>query len=202
MAKFIAVSGPSASGKSSLFEELKFHQEISNVVFIPDIFKTVWDGLVAQGLFFEFEEVNKDAEFLCIFIQRMIDYYRDNIEHYKDTDKVVILDSCWVDLAIYSSLNMWYNHILKDVQESLLKQLTVYDDNLDRIYITSYDETKKQVEKYRSPFKRYNIKYNRPLEIQYYHMASNFKNAVALPTTDLSEAALFILDDLIELGYL
>lgn len=205
MANIIAISGASATGKSSLVDELSTYKELSNVIFSPDIFSTVWDDLVYRGLFSEYEDVSRDTEFLCIFIQRVINYYRDTIKEYSDQkyeDKTIIIDSCWIDVAIYSILNMWYTHVVKEVQEGLLSQITLYDDSLSRIYITKYDASKSKIEKYRLPFKRYNVKYNRPLELQYYKLATHFKNAYELPYSDNTDSALFIIKDLQNLGYI
>lgn len=202
MAKFVAISGASASGKTSLVDELSQYPELSKAVFLPDVFETVWNDLVDGGHFSEYDEINKDPEFLCVYIQRVIDQYKSSIEEYKYQDKLVIMDSSWVDISIYSIVNMWYVHILKELQESLLKQLASYPIEIDKIYITVNDDTKLKKEKYRSPFRRYNIKYNRPLEIQYYELYSNLKHAETLPSSDTTECAMFIIEDLKESGYL
>lgn len=202
MARFVAISGASATGKTSLIDELSQYPELSKAVFLPDIFSTVWYDLVDRGLFSEHEDVSRDTEFLCIFIQRIINYYKSCIEEYQDQDVLVIIDSCWVDISIYSILNMWCSHVVKDVQEGLLRQLSDYDESISRIYITQYDENKRKIEKYRLPYKRYNVKYNRPLELQYYKLASHFRDAVALTSSNNTDSALFIIEDLQKLGYL
>lgn len=202
MAKFIAISGPSASGKTSLINELSLRLDMSNVVVLPDVFETVWNDLVAKGYFSEYDEINRDPEFLCVYLQRVIDYYKNSIEMYKSSDKLILMDSSWIDISIYSVINMWYIHILKEVQENLLHQLSVYDSSLDKVYLTVNDDSKQTNLKYRSPFKRYNIKYNRPLEIQYYELSSNFNHTEVLPSSDITECATFIIEDLRKLGYL
>ena len=202
MAKFIAISGPSASGKTSLINELSLRLDMSNVVVLPDVFETVWNDLVAKGYFSEYDEINRDPEFLCVYVQRVIDYYKNSIERYKSSDKLILMDSSWIDISIYSMINMWYIHILKEVQENLLRQLSVYDSSLDKVYLTVNDDSKQTNLKYRSPFKRYNIKYNRPLEIQYYELSSNLNHTEVLPSSDVTECATFIIEDLRKLGYL
>lgn len=202
MAKFIAISGPSASGKTSLINELSLRLDMSNVVVLPDVFETVWNDLVAKGYFSEYDEINRDPEFLCVYLQRVIDYYKNSIEMYKSSDKLILMDSSWIDISIYSVINMWYIHILKEVQENLLHQLSVYDRSLDKVYLTVNDDSKQTNLKYRSPFKRYNIKYNRPLEIQYYELSSNLNHTEVLPSSDVTECATFIIEDLRKLGYL
>lgn len=204
MAKIVAISGPSSSGKSELFEALESKLLKSGVIFMPDIFKTTWQELVDNGLLYEEEDINKDTEILCCFVQRVIDKYKGYIDSNKilNDDSLVIIDGCWLDLSIYSTINFWYNHTIKEVQEKLLSQIAEYDSNIDKIYITSYDEVLNTTEKYHSRYKRYNQKYNRPLEIQYYKMANNFKNAFSLPAYYAEELADLVIEDLRNSGYL
>lgn len=202
MARIISISGSSASGKTSIFQELKSRKELENAVFIPDIFKTVWSYLVDGGYFSEYDDISKDTDFLCVFIQRIINHYKENIDYLADSDKLVIIENCWIDVAIYSIINMWYTHIVKEVQESLLTQLSIYDSKISKVYVTSYDEELQKVSNYRCPFRRYNVKHNRKLELSYYRLASNLKGVETLPTSDRCEAVDYIIEDLRNLGYL
>ncbi len=202
MAKFIAISGPSSTGKTTLVNSLSTHRELSNAVFSPDLYDTVWTNLVDQGLFSEWKEINTDSEYLCLYVIRLIDYYENYIKSYEDTDKLVILDGCWLDLAIYAIINIWYTRIIKEVQEEILHRLNRFDKHLSRIYFTSFDESKQLKQRYRMQYRMANMKLNRPLEIQFYELYKNFRNAVTLPSSDISESSLFIIDDLSKLGYL
>lgn len=202
MATFISISGPSSTGKTTLVDSLSTHRELSNAVFSPDLYSAVWTDLVDQGFFSEWKEINTDSEYLCLYIIRLIDYYENYIKSYENTDKLVILDGCWLDLAIYAIINLWYTRVIKEVQEEILHKLNKFDDHLSRIYFTSFDESKQIKQKYRMQYRMANMKLNRPLEIQFYELYKNFKNAVNLPSSDISESSLFIINDLSKLGYL
>lgn len=202
MARFIAISGPSSTGKTTLVNSLSTHREFSKAVFSPDLYEVVWKDLVDKGFFSEWKEINTDSEYLCLYVLRLIDYYDNYIKIYENTDKLVILDGCWLDLAIYAITNFWYNRIIKEVQESILHRLNNFDEHLSRIYFTNFDENKQIKLKYRTQYRMANMKVNRPFEIQLYELYKNFKNAVNLPSTDVSEESLFIIDDLSKLGYL
>ena len=202
MATFISISGPSSTGKTTLVDSLSTHRELSNAVFSPDLYSAVWTNLVDQGFFSEWKEINTDSEYLCLYVIRLIDYYENYIKSYENTDKLVILDGCWLDLAIYAIINLWYTRVIKEVQEEILHKLNKFDDHLSRIYFTSFDESKQIKQKYRMQYRMANMKLNRPLEIQFYELYKNFKNAVNLPSSDISESSLFIINDLSKLGYL
>lgn len=202
MATFISISGPSSTGKTTLVDSLSTHRELSNAVFSPDLYSAVWTDLVDQGFFSEWKEINTDSEYLCLYVIRLIDYYENYIKSYENTDKLVILDGCWLDLAIYAIINLWYTRVIKEVQEEILHKLNKFDDHLSRIYFTSFDESKQIKQKYRMQYRMANMKLNRPLEIQFYELYKNFKNAVNLPSSDISESSLFIINDLSKLGYL
>lgn len=202
MAKFIAISGPSSTGKTTLVNSLSTYKELSKAVFSPDMYETVWSSLVEQGFFSEWKEINTDDEYLCLYVLRLIDYYENFIRSYENTDKLVILDGCWVDIAIYSVLNLWYTRVIKEVQEEILHRINTFDKHLSRIYFTNFDGSKQMKQKHRMQYRMANMKTNRPLEIQYYDLYKNFKNAVNLPSTDVSDASLFIINDLSKLGYL
>lgn len=199
----IAISGPSATGKTSLFEALKRSPFLEDAIFLPDLYEAVWNNLLDSGYFKDFTEISRDSEFLCLYLIRLTNYYNEMIEEYKNSDKLVILDSCWLDVSIYAIINMWHAHLIKEVQETVLKNLLVYDDEISRIYLTSNDESViNNTPKYHSPFKKYNVKVNRPLELQYYELYSNFKNVEKLPSSDVEKEVEFILSDLENLGYI
>lgn len=202
MATFISISGPSSTGKTTLVDSLSTHRELSNAVFSPDLYSAVWTDLVDKGFFSEWKEINTDSEYLCLYVIRLIDYYENYIKSYENTDKLVILDGCWLDLAIYAIINLWYTRVIKEVQEEILHKLNKFDEHLSRIYFTSFDESKQIKQKYRMQYRMANMKLNRPLEIQFYELYKNFKNAVNLPSSDISESSLFIINDLSKLGYL
>lgn len=201
MANFVSISGPSTTGKTSLMNSLSTYSELSSVVFSPDMHDVVWSNLVDGGYFTDFTEILKDTDYLCTYILRLIDYYNNYIDSYKDSDCLVILDGCWLDLSIYSILNMWYTRGVKSVQEDILEKVSVYNKNISRIYITEANDSQYPLSKYHIRGKMSTFRTNRPLEIQYYELAKNFKNSESLPSTDVSDCSLFIINDLKKLGY-
>lgn len=202
MAKFVAISGPSSTGKTSLIDCLSCHQELSKAEFSPDLYNTVWGGLVASKLFTEYGEIIHDSEYICVYLLKLIEYYKEYIEEYKDTDKLVILDCCWLDLYVYALINMWCAHTIKAVQVDILEQISQLIDSVDMIYLTYEDPNKVEKRPYRAPYKIYTVKANRSLELQHYKMAKYLVHTKELPSSDISESALFIIEDLKKLGYL
>lgn len=202
MATFIAISGPSSTGKTSLIDTLSTYSEFSDTVFCPDIYTAVWSQLVEQGHFEDYSEINTDSSYLCVYLMRLIEYYNNLLDAYEDTDKLVILDCCWVDLAIYAILNLWYNRVIKEVQEEIISKLMVFEERISRIYFTRFDRSKQIEKKYHTPYRIANVKLSRPLEIQYYRLFENLKNAAILPSSNAAESCLSIIRDLKELGYL
>lgn len=202
MATFIAISGPSATGKTSLIEELRKDPRFSHVVISPDMHEKVWGDLVSQGFFSEFTEITQDSDYFCLYIIRLIDYYKNFIEQYEDTDEVVLLDGCWIDLSVYAVLNMWYTRVIKSLQEDILSRISSYDSRISKIYVTRPDDVNFPVDKYKVRGKISNFRSNRSLELQYYSVIAHLDNATALPSSDIRESASFIIKDLSELGYL
>lgn len=202
MATFISISGPSTTGKTAIIEELSLHKDLQHIVFSPDMHDVVWNDLVDKGLFHDFTEISSDSDYLCTFIVRLIEHYNKYIESFKDTDDIIVLDGCWLDLSVYSMLNMWYTRLIKSVQEDILMRATRHDNLISRIYITKADDKKYPVDKFRLRGKMSTFRMNRPLELRYYELYKNMKNAVALPSSDKSECVDFIIKDLKELGYL
>ena len=202
MAKFISISGPSTTGKSSIINALSTYPEFSDTIFVPAMNDKVWSDLVAQNIFSEFTEVDTDSEYLCAYIFKMIEYYNNCIDTYKDTDKLVIFDGCWLDLSIYSILNLWYMRAIKPLQEEILSETTKYDEKISRIYVTKAEDEKFPVAKYYIRGKISSFRKNRPLEMRFYDVAKHLKNSTPLPSSSTTEASMFILDDLKKLGYI
>lgn len=202
MARFISISGPSTTGKTSLINNLSTHQEISHAIFSPDMHDVVWGDLVERRLFYEFSDISTDPEYLCTYLIRLADYYNQYMDAYEDTDSLVILDGCWLDLAIYSTLNMWYNRNIRPVQEEILSKISKYDSRVSKIYLTRADDDKYPVDRLRLRGKMSTFRANRGLEIGYYKIADHLDNSITLPSTDMDENSLFILNDLKNLGYL
>lgn len=202
MAKFVSISGPAQSGKTSLVEYLSTYPELEGAVFSPDLFNTVWSDLVEKGIFHSYDEIVRDSDFICAYLIKVIEYYESYLDSYADTDDLVILDCCWIDLLIYSVVSMWCSRAILDLQAEMISRIMKLCESVDRIYVTKYDAARQIKQKYRNDYQIYSVKGNRDLELQYYSMLKVFKDALPLYTSDPSDAALFIIDDLKNLGYL
>lgn len=202
MAKFIAISGASTTGKTSLIDSLSTYREMNKIVFSPDMHDVVWKDLLEKGIFSEFTEIQSDSDYLCTYILRVIDYYHKYLDSFEDSDAIVLLDGCWLDLSIYSILQSWYTKVTKSVLESILKTITKYDERISRIYMTKADDLKYPIDRYRLRGTMTTFRENRPLELQYYDIAKHVRDVVEIPSSDISEASLFIIDDFKKLGYI
>lgn len=202
MATFIAISGPAATGKTTLVNSLSTHLELAKAEFSPDFHEAVLSYLLEGEWFNDVREIVTDVDYLCTYLFHLMDYYKKYLDDRRDHEGIVFLDSCWIDFSIYSILNMWYTRLVKEVQEEILHRLASMNQDISRVYITKIDDVNYPVAKYRSKGKNSSFRLNRPLEAQYYNLASNFKNAVMLPSSDISESSIFILDDLKNLGYI
>lgn len=201
LARFISISGPAASGKTTLVQSLRRFPELRNAIITDDMHEAVWTSLVDRGIFYDFTEIDTDSDYLCCYIMQVIDYYKELLAKYENENNLVILDGCWLDLSIYAAINMWYVRAIKEVQETILDTIFHYDDRISRIYVTRADDIT-------YPFKSHdirssitNLKKNRRLELNYYEVAANLKNAVLLPSNDTSKSSASILNDLKILGY-
>lgn len=203
MSKFVAISGPASTGKTTIVDKLNSSPDMYKSICSPDMYNVVWLDLVEQGHFKDFTEISKDSEYLSLYILRVVNYYIDYINTFKNTDKLVVLDGSWIDFSIYAIINMWYLRYMRSFQEAILSKILLLKDLIDcRIYFTQYDESKEKKERFRNTTKLYNTKESRELEIAYYRVMEDFKNSIILPTTDGDEASLFIINDLKKIGYL
>lgn len=204
MSKFIAISGPAVTGKTSLVDELRNSlKEYKNIVYGPDIKETVWRELVDSGYFKEFSEIDTDREYMCIYLIRLIKFYEEElIGKYAYEDKLVILDGSWVDLLTYATLQMYYNSFIIEVQTKIFSDILALSNTIDQIYLTVADEEKYPVNYKGMRCNIVNFKKNRPLELKYYEMARQYKRVTQLPTLEIKDSRDYIITDLKKLGYL
>lgn len=194
MAKFITISGPSSSGKTELFNQLDI---LSGIKTERDIFKSTWEDMIEGKVIAEFSDISRDQEYLAIYIQRLIYAYRNILKKYKNVDDIIVTDSGWIDILVYSQVNMWCVNLLKTLQTNLLTQiLNIRDSFNGQVFITSFKEGLSSGKEYQL-FRRYSIKHNHPLEIAYYDFYSGFKNVSKFESTNVFENSKMI-SDLIE----
>lgn len=202
MTTFIAISGPSISGKTSIIDSLSSYQELSRAVFSPDFHEATWTELNELGIFSEFTEITSDSAYLCTYMHKLVDYYNNYIESHIDKGGLVFLDGCWLDFIIYAGLSLWYNRVIKSAQDELFNKILKFEDKISRIYLTRADDAKYPTEKFRIKGKITTFRMNRPLEIQLYRIAARLGNTKPLRYSEVSGDSLDIIDDLKELGYL
>lgn len=195
------ISGPLASGKSTLVSLLEPQLPI-NTIFIHDIHDKVYNNMVDSGNFSEFKEISADRDYLLIYYGRVINYYTDMINSYKDYPGLVIIDGTYIDLLIYGMLNLWYHYPTKDLLEGMVHQLLEHRDSIDIIYMTQPDDanyplTELGRRRYNTSFKRC-----RRTETYYYDIFRENKRVVSLPETSVLNCDRFVIEDLKSRGLL
>lgn len=203
MAKFIAISGPSVTGKSSLVEYLSSHQELKDAIISPDFHALAWNDLVNKGIFLEFTDITDDSGYMCCYLYKVIDSYNQYIEEHRNFPGLVILDGCWIDLTVYAYLNMWYLRTIKSVQEDVFNRILKYSNEISKVYFTKAADEKYPIDKYRLRGKMTTFRTNRPLEITLYKVFSALaESSVSLDNAEIAGDSLAILSDLKKVGYL
>lgn len=197
MTRFISISGPSSTGKSTLVRELRAQFPSSSVKTCSDFHEVTWKEFLNTGKFKEFTEIQNDSEYLCIYILRLIKDYESLLSTLKDSKyDLVILDGCWLDLFVYTNLQMWYSSFVREVQEDILMRICRQSSDIDKIYITKADDEKYPTLVHDRRSHMVNFHRNRKLELQYYELAKRFKGTVELPDPDIKEAVNFIMTDI------
>ena len=202
MAIFIAITGPAATGKTSLINSLSTHQELSKCLFSPDFHEVVWAEIVDKKTFTDYTDLTSDSTYLCAYIHKVVDYYNEYIENLEDYDGIVFLDGSWVDFTVYSLIWMWYNRVISSAQEEVFTKILKHVDKISRYYMTRADDYKYPIDKYRVRGRHYTFKKNRPMEIALYKIFSKREGLVNLPAAEISGDSIAILEDMRKVGYL
>lgn len=202
MAVFVAISGPAVTGKTSLVDSLSTYREMSRVKFSPDFHTIVWNDLIEDDIFTEYTEITKDSGYLCTYIYKVVEYYNKYLEDHEDDEGLIVLDSCWLDFAIYAMLNLWYSNAIRTAQEEVFMNILKYTDKISHIYITKASDAKYPVDKHRIRGRFATFKQNRSLEIKLYELAMLLKNSKSLYYSEVSGDSMMIIEDLKKLGYI
>lgn len=195
------ISGPSFTGKTTLARLLAQSLPLDTIV-IPDYHEVVYQDLVQSGIFSEFQEIHKDRDYLLIYISRVIAYYKEMIEAYRDYPGLVIFDGTHIDLLIYSMLQLWYHYPTQELQENLMHDLLKLKDEISIIYMTSADDASYPILQWTR--RRYNTSFRkcRKTELYYYDIFRDLNHVVPLPSTSLPECEYFIREDLSSRGFI
>lgn len=201
-ATFIALSGPSYSGKSTIMENIRKLDHASALHKLPDMKDVVWQNLVDTGIFKNFNEITKDSDYLLIYIGRMVNWYVSMYEKYNrlEGNHIVIYDGCHIDLLIYSMLNLWYHYPVKEIQEAEVRRILDTKEFVSLIYMCKADDGEYPVNYHNLRDSRTAFRKNRKLELDYYEMFSESSRVVKLPYTCFPDhgerCAEFIIDDM------
>lgn len=198
-AKFISISGPSHTGKTTLISLLSEGlRGYANVSFEQDMHEVVWNSLCDRGIFKEFHEITEDRDYLYLYISNLIDQYRflTHEKYQGEDDLLVVLDGCHLDLLIYSMLNLWYHYPTKELQEVDMNKLLSMKDIVSTIFMLRADDESFPVSRKSTRERVTTFKRNRNLELTYYDIFRESNRVVDVPTTSLGEAEVFIVNEL------
>lgn len=196
----VSISGPSLTGKSTLIKLLQLRLD-KQAEFIPDVRDTVYEELIATGIFREFAEIAKDRDYLLIYIMKMVERYKQNLEN-AEKDRLYIVDGSHLDLMIYSMLHLWYHYPTKGLQEECLHGLLEVRGLVDHIYMTKENDTNFPL-KYAGS-RAYSTSFTkcRKTEVYYYDIFSDSNKVTVLPSNLVMECDHFIVEDLKNRGLL
>jgi len=200
----ITISGPSSTGKTTLFEKLKKNESLiqsiygGDVVFVEELVRsTIKDNYGDNTSFEDIVQRDDDAIKLQLMISDKIRSYYEEMIYNKD--RLYICDRCPLDNVAYNLLNYQCNNpkvMLKYSQKlsdacSMMRALTSY---VDRIYLTSVDrENEKSVE--RDGFRPTSYEYRRQLEIELFNVIFDFNpKVVMLPSVSNDRINVIITD--------
>jgi len=197
----VAVSGPSLSGKSTLFNFLKSTlSEYPNIIYLDDIHDAVWDTL-AGNVFSAFTEITKDRDYMYIYIERLVKEYINRVSQDYGEENLVIMDGSYIDVLVYSFLNMWYHYPIVEIQERVVNDLLEVKDAASIIYMTRANEDDSSTSN-SLRVKMSNYKRKRPVELKLYDIFRDSKKVVTLPSSSVLGCDFFIKEDLKSRGLL
>lgn len=204
MAKFVSISGPSHSGKSTLVNILRSSlSDNPNVIVSESMQDRVWESIISLSPFKEYKEITSDRDYLMMYVFKLVGYYKDLIHQYEGFDGTVILDECYHDLLIYSMLNFWYHYPAVEHQQALIRDLIGTKDKISMMYLVKADDVAYPPDKRTLRSKMASFKRCRPLELDYYYTVfKDLPNTVMLPSANVLDCEFFILEDMKSKGLL
>lgn len=203
----ITLSGPSSTGKTTLFENLKnAHHGIieslhgNKVEFVEESIRKIID----ENFDIPFEEIIKDTN-SAIDLQLKVAYniYRSYETMVKNKDTLYICDRSPLDNVVYNLMNYQSDNpevMVKRADDlsyacSLMRSMYAY---VDRVYLTQVDQSSRnKIE--RDGFRPTGYEHRRQLEIELFNTIFDFSpKVVKLPST-LNDRVTTILTDLVTL---
>lgn len=183
----ISISGPTKSGKSTVINLLKDSLPKSTI-YVEDLYYTVWKEMVDKGAFTEFIEVCRDKECMYMYIYKVCSKYLETINAYKDYEGLVVLEGCYLDYLIYAQLNTWYHYPLVNHQESFIIDLLKGKDFIEKVYMTTADDSSYPLGDSKLDYKLSKAAFNRnrELELKFYDIYRDHSKVVNLPSQTMT----------------
>lgn len=198
----VSISGPSLTGKSRLISLLKSILPTDKCVYGEDLFKEVFNEYVVRHEFGTYEDILKDRDFLFMACNKLIEAYEERLEEYKNTDKLVILDGCYIDYWIFMELNLKYNYPLIEYHTKLVQSMLESRKLITHVFMTTpNDELYKPNPGDGKSVSKQMFKRLRPMEVLYYDLFRDYPNITSLDPT-VASCDYLIKQKLIELGLL
>lgn len=192
----VGISGPSFSGKTTLARLLSSSLPIDAVV-LPDFYETVYNELLESRVFQTFQEIQKDRDYLLTYVGRVVKFYEEMLDAYREYPGLVVCDGTHLDILIYSMLSLWYHYPAREVQEQLMQRVLALKDRVSVIYMTIADDDNYPILSWDR--RRYNTSFFRKCrktELMYYDVFRDNCNVITLPSSAISTCEHFIIEDL------
>lgn len=177
----ISISGPVHSGKSTTISLLK--QTLpKDIVYVDDMFASVWDYFREVGDFQQYTDIHKDHELLFMYISKVCEFYQDALKKYEDHPGLVVFENCYLDYLIYAQLSTWYHYPLIGFQEVTINNLMSTKDLIARVYMTTSDDLNYPTSgiKFDQRTTKAAFKRNRNLENSFYNLYRDLSTVVTL----------------------
>lgn len=201
----IAISGPSSTGKTTLFNKLKnehkdFIESVyhnGKVVFHEESIRKI----IENEYSIPFEEIIKNPETAVKLQLRIADeMYESTKMMLSDFTTLYICDRCPLDNIVYNIMNYQSDNpdfMIKHAEDlshacSIMRSMYHY---IDRIYLTSVDRDSTIV---RDGFRPTGYEHRRQLEIELFNTIFDFSNKVLKLPSTMNERITTILSDLSE----
>lgn len=198
----ICISGPSSTGKTTLFNELQKHHKLiksiygNKVVFLEESIRKIAAENYPDKTFDEIISTSESAISFQLEIAESI--YQNYISILSDRDTLYIIDRSPLDNLVYDIMNyqcddpevMMSNS--KKLNEACSKMRSLYS-YVDRVYLTQVDRSNESIEK--DGFRPSKYEYRRQLEIELFNSIFDFSPIVVKLPSMMSERVKTVLED-------
>lgn len=191
----IGIAGPLSTGKSTLVSLLKQELPIDAIV-ISDIHDTVFEIVANVGEFCNFKEIYKDRDYLLTYYLKLVNYYVEVVNTWRNYPGIVLIDGTHIDLLIYGMLSLWYHKPIKGILEGSIKSLLEVKEDLSIIYMTIPNDENYKIDTSNIRRSSVGFRRNRNTELHYYDIFRDLPSVITLPSSSVLDCDRFIIDDL------